>query len=521
MATFFTNSDQTTTAANTPVYQLGDYDTLMVGPDAVLTATGTGSRGINGLAEVTVLLSGDLFVAHSSGIFASGGADIRITAEGSITSGFSAIYLQDDGHQVTNGGHILAEDFGIRLSGGGLVLNSGGIAAGGGILSGGRLELHNSGLIQSTGSNDFGWWNGEAIYVPAGSASIVNTGTIASVQGIAISLSSQAGEQSTVENFGVISAAEGSSAIIGGNGVDRVINAGTINGNIWLSAGDDIFDGTLGQTFGFLQGGAGNDTILGGAAGELLQGGSDQDSVAGGAGADTLSGEAGDDTLLGGEGDDLVVGGDGSDMMEGGAGWDILSYAGAGQAVTVDLATGQADGGATGDSFAGFEAVRGGNFDDALAGTAGAETLSGGAGADTLTGEGGIDRLHGEAGQDWLVGGAGADFLFGGAEADTFRYMAIGDSTVAASGRDRIRDFSQAEGDRIHLWSIDADTTVTGNQTFAFIGSAAFGGHARELRFQAMGATTQVQADVDGDGKADFAIQIMSTVTLTAADFVL
>ncbi|MBU8539802.1 calcium-binding protein [Falsiroseomonas tokyonensis] len=521
MATIFTNADQTTNASNAPVYQLGSYDTLMVGPDAVLATTGLGSHGVNGTEEVVVMLSGDIFTALGNGINTGSGANIRVTTDGSIISGANGLYLQGSFHHVTNAGYIQAEDYGVRMTGYGLVLNSGEITAGGGILSSNRLELNNSGLIQSIGSDDGGWWNGETVKVSTGGASIVNTGTIASVQGTAITIGSAAGQASDVLNSGVISATEGYSALVSGAGAEHVINTGTIDGNVYLSAGNDVFDATLGQTFGQVDGGNGDDTILGGATADMLFGRAGLDSITGGGGDDTLGGDAGEDTLLGGDGDDLVIGGDGADLMEGGAGLDILSYTDASVAVTVDLATGQAEGGAEGDSFSGFEAVRGGNFDDALTGTGGTETLSGGGGGDTLSGQGGIDRLYGEAGKDWLVGGAGADFLFGGAEADTFRYLSIGDSTVAATGRDRIRDFNQAEGDRLHLWSIDADTTVSGNQAFAFIGDAAFGNHARELRFEAMGATTQVQADVNGDGKADFAIQIMSTVTLTAADFVL
>ena len=69
-----------------------------------------------------------------------------------------------------------------------------------------------------------------------------------------------------------------------------------------------------------------------------------------------------------------------------------------------------------------------------LTGSAAAETLAGGEGADTLTGGGGWDHL---------IGGAGADhFVF----------------HTPDDGRDRILDFNAAEGDRLDLSVLLADT---------------------------------------------------------------
>ncbi len=109
------------------------------------------------------------------------------------------------------------------------------------------------------------------------------------------------------------------------------------------------------------------------------------------------------------------------------------------------------------------------------------ENLSGGQGWDQLYGNAGANVLQGWNGNDLLVGRAGQDTLTGGAGADRFQFTAIGDSVVGANA-DRITDFSRAQGDKIDLSGIDANTGAAGNQAFSFIGSGLFTHHAGELR---------------------------------------
>ncbi len=94
------------------------------------------------------------------------------------------------------------------------------------------------------------------------------------------------------------------------------------------------------------------------------------------------------------------------------------------------------------------------------------ENVNGSQGADTLVGNGGVNVLNGFAGADTLRGGGAMDQLTGGAGADSFVYGAIGDSPSSAAGRDLITDFSHAQGDRIDLSLIDANTGVAGDQAF-------------------------------------------------------
>lgn len=102
-----------------------------------------------------------------------------------------------------------------------------------------------------------------------------------------------------------------------------------------------------------------------------------------------------------------------------------------------------------------------------------------------------------------------------------FVFNSASDSTVKASGRDTIFDFNGKAGDRIDLSGIDANTERSGNQTFSFVGTDGFSGKAGELRYEKTASDTFIYGDVDGDGKADFAIQIASSTTMLKDYFLL
>jgi len=144
-----------------------------------------------------------------------------------------------------------------------------------------------------------------------------------------------------------------------------------------------------------------------------------------------------------------------------------------------------------------------------------------GTGSFAATGNALDNIVIGGAGDDELTGLAGADHLTGGGGADTFEFTALSDSTVAASGRDTIVDFSASQGDLIDLVALDADAIAGGDQAFTFIGATAFSGAAGELRTATSGSYTLVLGDVNGDQIADFSIAVAGLPTLTASDFLL
>jgi len=289
------------------------------------------------------------------------------------------------------------------------------------------------------------------------------------------------GDDLFVDSLGDDADRSGNDQIFGGAG----------NDTIDATAGDDLANGGSGNDA--LSGGSGDDTLIGGAGNDVLDGGAGDDSLDGSIGADSISGELGEDTLLGGAGNDTLSGNEDNDTLDGGLGNDLLS----------------------GD--AGEDVLLGDFGNDTLRGGASDDTLFGGAGDDSLDGVTGNDALDGGAGNDTLLGGAGRDVLTGGLGADVFLF------TVAAQSNgsfvDTITDFT-AGSDRIDLSRIDANTSLAGDQSFTFIGTAAFSA-AGQLRFVREGADLRLLADVNGDGLADFALILADETSITASSFLL
>lgn len=164
----------------------------------------------------------------------------------------------------------------------------------------------------------------------------------------------------------------------------------------------------------------------------------------------------------------------------------------------------------------GNDVLNAGGGNDVIFGGAGNDLLSGFAGADRLDGGAGSDSLNGGLGNDTLIGGAGRDELTGGTGADAFLFLTAADSAVGGN-RDLIRDFNRAEGDRIDFSAIDADPARSGDQAFVFIDSSGFGGAGGQLRTFG----NILQADLNGDGAADFEVFVQWTSRPQVVDFIL
>jgi Ca2+-binding RTX toxin-like protein len=132
-------------------------------------------------------------------------------------------------------------------------------------------------------------------------------------------------------------------------------------------------------------------------------------------------------------------------------------------------------------------------------------------------------RIYGNAGNDTEIGGSGKDLLWGGPGADHFDFLSVTDSVVGPH-RDIIEDFSHAEGDKIGLALIDANTRVPGDQAFRFIGSDTFA-HYHSLHHSVLGMVRFshgiVQGNVNANLAPDFEIAVKGVATLTAHDFIL
>lgn len=313
--------------------------------------------------------------------------------------------------------------------------------------------------------------------IEGANGSVLNLGEISVSFGTGLSMQGAGG---TVVNHGLISSMSANSSNNEGvqivaDGV-RFQNFGTVVALGVGSTGVDALSQVGGriENYGTISGvstsivtGAANDVVVN--AGRLVG------DVVLNAGDDRFDGSEGlATTVFGGTGFDRIVGGTGDDRFFGGSDADTLS---------------------------------GRDGDDTLGGEAGADTLRGGGGDDRLDGGGEADTLSGGGGDDTLVGGFGADMLIGGADADTFLFFA-GDTGTAGLA-DSIADF------RSGIDRVD----VTSFALTAFIGNAAFGAVAGELRYDR--AAGRLEGDLDGDGAAEFAIILQGAPKLVVTDLIL
>ena len=309
----------------------------------------------------------------------------------------------------------------------------------------------------------------------------------------------------------------GADEMTGGNGRDRLVGGAGAD-MIWGDEGVDRLIGNAGDDD--LNGGGEADILFGGSGSDLLKGGAGEDALNGGKGADYLNGGTGIDVLTGGNGNDVYVVNTAADMViEGdqtGSGRDTVRSA------SIDLRL---------TDYANIENLKltGGNdlnlegnsMANKLIGNGGDNTIRGFAGIDNIKGLAGDDRLFGGPSADQITGGLGRDEMTGGGQSDIFIFDGAVQTGTTNISRDLIRDFTQAEGDLIDLSGIDAKP-ASGDQAFDFIGMSAFSSVKGQVRFRQTGVdTTRIQGDINGDGTADFEIELTGLVTLVAGDFLL
>jgi Ca2+-binding RTX toxin-like protein len=294
---------------------------------------------------------------------------------------------------------------------------------------------------------------------------------------------------------------------------------------------------------------------------ENFEGSLHNDKFDGDAGSNLLSGLAGNDLLFGAGGDDILMGGAGADAMKGGTGFDIASYRNSTSAVGASLQAGGTVGDGAGDTFVDIEAIEGGDFGDTLSGNTGHnkvyglggdDTLFGGTGDDLVLGDVGADRLFGESGNDRLDGGEGDDFIDGGTGVDWMFGKAGRDTLIAGTGNDYIDGGADADvltgsggydffiflsaehigtSGGAHDVITDFQQGVDKIDLSAIYNGKAFGGltfgtsidsapAANGLVAFFDGSRTWIQGDVDGNGTADFALELSGNYKLKLNDFI-
>ena len=249
----------------------------------------------------------------------------------------------------------------------------------------------------------------------------------------------------------------------------------------------------------WLVGGAGTDYLYGGDGNDVLWseaqdnshlpwGKNTSEQVYGHSLPDYLYGEDGNDHLRGGDGNDTIEGGDGHDWLVGEDGNDIL---------------------------------KGGDGNDELQGYAGNDVLEGGIGNDYLNGRAGADRLEGGTGDDRFV--FTSESVVDTSDEEETRTLA--DET------DTVKDFTPSEGDSLELHFLKRHSLFTGGTTpgrgLSLLNTegAAFTGVKGQVRWWQDDQTgtdndvTHVQVDLDGDGNANFQVDLTGLHSLTGADF--
>lgn len=337
--------------------------------------------------------------------------------------------------------------------------------------------------------------------------------------------------------------------------------------NIIGSTGNDTLTGNASDNV--IEGGAGGDSLTGGNGNDTLSYAHSSagvtinfssSSASGGdaasdtyAGFENILGSGSSDSLTGNSSTNVIEGGAAGDTLDGGSGTDTLSYEHSAAGVTVDLSNSTASNGdAASDTISNFENLTGSNNADTLTGSSIGNVLSGGLGNDTLDGKGGHDTLGGGDGNDTfdggdgndsltgalgndslfggansdtllggdgndtLRGGNGVDRMTGGSDADTFLELFLSGSGVGAGNRDIITDFL-AGTDIIDISALKQLATDV------FIGTGNFsgGGTQAETRYFGSGGDTVVALDSDGNGAADWQIQLTGNYTLQGTDFLL
>ncbi len=336
--------------------------------------------------------------------------------------------------------------------------------------------------------------------------------------------------------------------------------------------GDAAIDGTGNAKANLIKGNSAANRLLGDRGADALYGRDGADWLDGGDGLDTMVGGRGDDTYVVGRSDEILIekSGGGYDSVRSSASFRLPSQ--------VEKLTLLGDAAIDGTGNAKANLIKGNGAANRLLGDRGADVLYGRDGADWIDGGDGLDTMVGGRGDDTyvvgrsdeiviekadggydsvrssasfklpddveelfligagdidgvgndydnlivgndggnrLTGGLGADRLEAGEGSDVFVF-AHADESRPGTERDVIAAFESGL-DKIDVSAIDADSEADGDQSFVFIGVAAFSGTTGELRYEA----GIVAGETSGDRVADFEIGVEDLAALVAVDFVL
>lgn len=406
---------------------LGQFDAVVIGQNGLVYGQQSLFTGATGVDIMVAGIAASWLTAISFGTsVAERGASVQVTRTGAI-QGYQALAYNGTNLFFHNDGAVLCDTTALYLRGASEPGSQSRVVNTGSLLSGGVAAI-------------FGDMTLTESYVIRNSGVIGNTGSGDAIQ------------------FSDVAAAN-----------DRVINSGTMLGDVRLGGGNDLYDARSGGVVeGTIAGGVGDDRFRPGLAEEIF------------------AGEGGTDTL---------------DFRGGGA---VI--------IALDNAF-DAGGRAEGDSWSGIENLIGSRGEDRLAGDGAANRLTGGGGADVISGG---------AGNDTIEGGEGIDILTGGSGHDAFLIRR------AAEGGDVITDFSAlapGNDDRIALALSGFDLSLPAGAVAATRFRARADNLAQDADdrfiFRTSDTTLWFDADGNGSGGAILVADLQAGAVLTAADIVM
>lgn len=445
-----------------------------------------------------------------------------LTNEGEITAtGTSALWTSALRSTVINWGSITGQKAAVVSDGlGSIFLNHGSITATATQTSQPVYAFHtryeaqtlrNYGVMTAAGPG-----GAEVVHIVSPALRLDNHGLMTTGDGWVIG--GQLGSGTTLRNWGTIDGADPNSGAVQLDAMaNTLVNRGAILGMVDLGEGADTLDNRGGVVDGEVYGGMGDDVYM--VSSQDIQiieyGGDGYDSVISTTSFDLSSmdniealelrgqaragtGNANDNLITGNSRNNQLMGLGGNDTLNGGEGNDYLN------------------GGRSEDW------LNGGDGNDSIFGGSGNDNVNGVDADDLLFGGAGIDTLYGGYGADTLNGGASRDRLYGGGDEDRFVYRQLSDSASTSAYRDQIFEF-QAGLDQIDLSAIDAkpQDSLPGDQEFDWIGTVAFSSVAGQLRWQLAAGYGLLQADVTGDGLADFEIYITGLTSFAVNNLIL
>jgi Ca2+-binding RTX toxin-like protein len=330
----------------------------------------------------------------------------------------------------------------------------------------------------------------------------------------------------------------GADLLIGGSGEDTAdysqspLNAVTGGVIVDLTMNYGVYGDAEGDTFNSIE------NVTGSAYLDFIYGNDVANTLRGVDGDDRIFGYGGDDRLDGGNGNDRLDGGTGVDTMIGGTGYDLYYVDNAGDAVIETAGEGSdtilASASYTLSASAEIEDMfttdqystaslnfTGNDFAQSITGNDGSNVIQGGGGYDRLEGRDGFDRLFAGDGHDFLLGGRGPDDMIGGTGADGFVYYETLETGIVAGAMDVIHDFNRAEGDRIIVNSMDANSVVAGFQGWTFVGATTSFTAPGQIGVSSDGVDTFILFNSDTDAIHEAAIRVLGVQTVDVSWFVL